>query len=512
MDVDIIITTDRTMMTNHHGREFLGFMTTSPAVFMPEFLWLHVSCPKPPVDKHGRPKFAPYGLRKIEAALQGSGFNAHIIDPDHLGRHADRAKVLMIGHHDYFGYGPPSSEWWALTGREPINRRSFTRFMDSKAVSLMKKNEAKIVVGGPAAWQWLWEPQLAEKWGIDVIVEGEADKLIVELAGKLLNGEHVPKYIKVEAGEVPSVEEIPVIKAPSVNGLVEIMRSCPRGCSFCSVTLKPVRHIPIEKIMREIEVNVRNGIKEAILHSEDVLLYGADSVFPREEKVMELHKAVLNSIDGLAWSHFSISALVYAQRESRLITKLADLIHSRIESQFIGVEVGIETGSTRLVQMMMPAKAAPFKTEEWPDMVEEAFSIMHDHDIVPAATFILGLPEEEPEDVFKTIELLDRLKPYRSIIVPMFFVPMGTLKDRENGIKGMRFAKGHVEAAKLAFNHTLRWSKDIIKGHYLKGPRLALSRLLIYLFIKFAEQKKEEVEKYLRSAEGEKIALHEFKG
>jgi hypothetical protein len=29
--IDIILTTDRTMMSNHHGKEFLGFMATGPA-------------------------------------------------------------------------------------------------------------------------------------------------------------------------------------------------------------------------------------------------------------------------------------------------------------------------------------------------------------------------------------------------------------------------------------------------------------------------------------------------
>jgi len=30
--IDIILTTDRTMMSNHHGKEFLGFMATGPPI------------------------------------------------------------------------------------------------------------------------------------------------------------------------------------------------------------------------------------------------------------------------------------------------------------------------------------------------------------------------------------------------------------------------------------------------------------------------------------------------
>jgi len=36
MTFDIVITTDRSMMTDHHHHEFLGFMTTGPAFGVPE--------------------------------------------------------------------------------------------------------------------------------------------------------------------------------------------------------------------------------------------------------------------------------------------------------------------------------------------------------------------------------------------------------------------------------------------------------------------------------------------
>ena len=62
---EIILTTDRTMMSNHHGKEFIGFMTTGPAIGMPEKLWMWIACPKMKVDSMGRPWQAPYALRKL---------------------------------------------------------------------------------------------------------------------------------------------------------------------------------------------------------------------------------------------------------------------------------------------------------------------------------------------------------------------------------------------------------------------------------------------------------------
>ncbi|MCC6051219.1 MAG: radical SAM protein, partial [Thermofilum sp.] len=248
MKLDIVITSDRTMITNHHGKEFLGFVATGPPVGVPERLWMWICAPKPKVDRWGRPLEAPYGLRKIEAALVNAGFNAAIIDPDHLGPHLKHAKVLMIGHHDYFAMASPSIEWWLMTGSEPVNRRSFLRLMRRPEIREAKKRGLKIIAGGPAAWQWLWNLDYWREFGIDTVVDGEAEKVVVELAAKALNGEELPLYVYVGPEDVPSIEEIPEIKGASVNGLVEIMRGCPRGCKFCPVTLRPLRYYPLDKI------------------------------------------------------------------------------------------------------------------------------------------------------------------------------------------------------------------------------------------------------------------------
>ncbi|MEM3254669.1 MAG: hypothetical protein QW765_06340, partial [Fervidicoccaceae archaeon] len=66
MKADVIITTDRTMMSNHHRKEFLGFVSTGPPIALPEKLWLWISSPKPKIMKDGEPLEAPYGLRKVE--------------------------------------------------------------------------------------------------------------------------------------------------------------------------------------------------------------------------------------------------------------------------------------------------------------------------------------------------------------------------------------------------------------------------------------------------------------
>lgn len=488
MVFEVVITVDRTMMTDHHGKEFLGFMTTGPAVGIPETLWLWIAAPKPEVDDLGRPKVAPYGLRKVEAKLIDLGFNAAVVDPDHINKHLDTMKVLMVGHHDYFAYGPPSSEWWFITGEEPVNRRSFIRFMRSKAVRRAKAKGVKIIAGGPAAWQWLWELDLWKEFGVDTVVDGEAERVVGDLVSKALNGEQLPDYVYVGPHNAPSISEIPLIKGASVNGLVEIMRGCPRGCRFCSVTLRPLRYIPLDFIEKEIKLNVSKGVKSAILHSEDVLLYGADGVKPKPEPLIKLHELVRGLVPGhIAWAHASLSAVKYAEDNYKLVSKIMnDVLNGK--QDYLGVEVGIETGSVNLAKKIMPAKSAPYPPEKWPEVVEDAFRIMHENRIIPAATLILGFPEETPDDVVKTIELLDRLKQYRSLIVPMFFVPMGALKDRDwfrrNAVK-----HEHVELMIKTLEHSTYWAENIMSEFYVKGFKYAPIKILLKFFIWYVNHK-----------------------
>ncbi|MEM1628091.1 MAG: radical SAM protein [Desulfurococcaceae archaeon] len=486
---EVVLTTDRTMMSNHHGKEFLGFMATGPPIGMPEWLWTMLAAPRVKVDKYGRPIEAPYGMRKIESILLDAGFNVAIIDPDHLHKHLNTLKVLMLSHHDYFAYGPPSSEWWSLTGLEPLNRRSFTKLMNSHVIRKAKEKGVKIIAGGPAAWQWLYELELMDKWGVDTVVDGEGEKIVVDLVQRALNNEPLPRYVYVGVEDSPSIEEIPVIKGASVNGLVEIMRGCPRGCRFCSVTLRPLRFIPLEKILAEIEINLEAGLKGIILHSEDVLLYHADGVKPRPEPVIKLHTEVLSKLGNkrhLAWSHASLSAIKYAEENYKLVSKLMNEMILNEYRTYLGVEVGIETGSPRLAREIMVAKSKPYPPEMWPEIVEDAFKIMHENKIIPAATVILGLPGETTDDVVKTVELIERLKPYRSIIVPMFFVPMGALKKNKWFMRD-QLRHEHIDAMIKMYEHTVYWAEDIIR-FYMKSPIYWPLRVILKYFLAYVRR------------------------
>jgi len=452
----ILLTADQTLMSDYHKNEFLGFGTCAPPNFIPDWLykWLFFPSVK---TLNGLPKAAPYGLRKIEAQLLSEGFDVSTVAPNHLGKCVNKVNVLGIHVMDPFGLGPASSTLASILKKEPFLAQYFRALLSNSEIKEAKKRGLKIIVGGPGVWQFRYRQKFVEKYGIDCIVEGEAEKVIGKIARAALNGETLPQYYEVDIKDAPSVEEIPDIVRPSVNGLVEVGRGCCRGCKFCSVTLRPLRWYPYEKILREIDVNIKIGnINWACLHAEDVMLYGSKNTLPNDEKLIKLHELVAKKCESICWSHCSLAAVA---SKPKLFSKISEIILQK--QPWWGAEIGIETGSPDLAKKVMPAKSHPFKPEQWSEVVRTGMGLMHDNKLVPAGTLIVGAPEETEDDVIKTIELMDDLKDVRSLIVPLFFVPMGRLKD-EQWFKETQMSELHKELLIKCAEHDFHWVENLI--------------------------------------------------
>jgi len=454
---EVLLTADRTLMSNYHNNEFLGFGTCAPPNFIPEWFYSYLFFPPLKADK-GVPSAAPYGLRKTEAQLLKEGFDVAVISPDRLEEYIKEAEVLGIHTMDPFGLGPASSTLAAIFKKEPYLAKYFNALITDPAIRKEKKRGLKIIVGGPGAWQFRYRQRFVERHAIDCVVDGETENVIGKILRVALEGGVLPKFYEVGAGESPALEEIPDIIRPSVNGLVEIGRGCCRGCEFCNVTLRPLRWYPLEKIKREISLNLKSeNVEGCCLHAEDVMLYGSRNTTPDDEKLLRLHEFVARNCEGISWSHCSLAAVA---SKPKLFSRLSELILSK--QAWWGAEIGIETGSAELAKKIMPAKAHPFKAENWPEVVQDGMGLMHDNMMVPACTLIVGLPEEREEDILKTMELVDDLKGVRSFIVPLFFVPLGRLKN-EDWFKQAEMTDLHKQLLFQCTEHDFHWVDDLLE-------------------------------------------------
>jgi radical SAM superfamily enzyme YgiQ (UPF0313 family) len=204
------------------------------------------------------------------------------------------------------------------------------------------------------------------------------------------------------------------------------MRGCGRGCAFCSPTLRQRYSFPREHILKEVELNAKNETKMIIFQTDDIFLYHSKPNFlPNRKAITDLIQSV-NKVEGVEYmqiAHASLAPVVY---DKDIVEEIAPaLVEKSVwtcnNRPCASIEVGIETGSSRLMKKYMRGKMLPYKPERWQDVVTKSIEVLNDNDIYPLATLILGLPGEQKKDILATIELLDRLKNSKIFYVPLLF-------------------------------------------------------------------------------------------
>ena len=456
----IVLTADRTLMSEYHGGLFLGFSACVPKGLIPDRLYFSLLCPSVGVNRDGSVKFAPCGIRKIEATLLNYGFQREdviVAHPEYMGKVVgSNTKVVGIAENDPLGIAPATSSFTGLLGGEAYMAIKFRELLNHPAI---KRFKPKIVVGGPGAWQ-LESVETRKELGIDCVVVGEGEKAVGPIFEKAVNGETLPEIVY---GKVVPEEEVPIIKGPTICGLVEIARGCGRGCAFCVPTLQIYRCLSLKHILKEVEVNLRAG-RQPMLHAEDVLRYKAKGFRVNKDAVINLFRTVQNhpGVRMTSLSHIALSSVLDAPE---VVEEISNILGLGEKARWTAAQTGIETGSPKLMKKYMAGKCKPFKPEDWPEMVVDSFEIMSRNNWLPCGTLILGLPGETEKDVELTIELVEDLKPFKSLIVPLFLVSMGGLKNRADSFALENMTKKHYELYLKCWEHNLNWAPVLVEDY-----------------------------------------------
>jgi len=390
-----------------------------PYRLIPKTVEYRLLTPKTPTDGL-RAKYAPYALGKVEASLLVSGFSREdvIITPPHMIRKAIDKDTEIVGVHvlDPKGLAPVSWTLKALSG----GGKTCTELEFEKLIyevrSLKDKYKFKVIVGGPGNWQLRG---YEDRYGIDVLYDGESEITYPLIVKKILDGEEVPRYVH---GEFASVDKIPLITTPSRNGLVQITIGCPRRCHFCNPTMWKFRSIPLDNILKEIEFNLRNGIKNISFVTEDVLLYGANGLQLNPNAVKKLFESAVSLAEKYGGSkkvgfpHVSCASALVMRDVVKYISEIEELS----EDEPLFPQIGLESASARIVNKYFRGKVYPWKPEDWPNILIESSKLFNDVYWYPCYTYIVGFPDA-------TTELIDELKSEGFIgwTFPLLLIPMG---------------------------------------------------------------------------------------
>jgi radical SAM superfamily enzyme YgiQ (UPF0313 family) len=485
----VVLTADRTLMSPYRGISLASFFGCAPAIDVnrdhnsfwyhifgnqvtPRMLFDFICNPIP--HTNGLANYAPYGLRKVEAALVRDGYSREdvvVAHPDQVEKFiGPGTEVVGTYEMDPLGMGPVTMTF--TYGRKQMSFDEFySRDLHMRIKAAKEKNgsNAKVIAGASGTWQYNYDPAKIEEYGLYGIVEGDMGGIGPEMDGAggmffdaLRNGEmdtanpFKKNKFKVEIKEFnrdnqkyhgrfihyweePSVEEIPTIINPSMHGMVEVMRGCGRGCKFCDVTLRPLRYYPVEKVQKEIEINIKyGGAKNAWIHSDDIFVYGMNprttkNMQPNREALEELFKGIMAT--GIEHTNPTHGTLAGAIADEKLIPNISNIIRASPDNH-IGIQCGFETGSIRLIGKYADRKLAPFKPSEWHWVVKTAVKTLNENYWVPAFTLIMGLDNNETsEDSWDTIQLIHELETEQPdskfTTTPLTFVPIGLLEKSE---------------------------------------------------------------------------------
>jgi radical SAM superfamily enzyme YgiQ (UPF0313 family) len=488
----IVLTADRALISHYYNFSGLGFSSALPCNIFPRLISDSFFPLKS--DVQGRMLAAQLGLCKVEAALLDYGFSSDeviISDPTKMRLTiGPETKAVGIGTLDPLGlsYGAKVVSFllsrFGFKCKESIMSKSFQNVIFDPT---LRRYKPKIIVGGQGVWQ-IADSGMQEAFGIDCIVEGEGEGVVGDIFEKAVRGEDLPKIVE---GEMVPPEKVPIIRTPSRCGIVEITRGCGRHCLFCVPGLLQFRSFPKERILEEVKLNIKSGIYGASLQSEDALLYGSDGSEPNPKAVLDLLHSIRALGDGelgIGFEFFSISSIM---QNPRLVEDISELMGLYGDNYSV-VEVGVETGSPKLLSKYMAGKVKPFKVSDWKDMVLSSAELLQFNNWQVCYSFILGLPGETRDDVLKSLELVDELKSYNCVIVPIVFMPAGALRKRED-FTFERMTDEHWELFRRCIEQTLWKAPSFLKSDSpLKKIRNALIRAFFYLgIIKMRRWKKE---------------------
>ena len=559
----VVLSADCTLMSPYRGISLASFFGCAPALDFnrsKDSFWYYILknqvTPRVLFDficnpighNNGIANFAPYGLRKLEASLLSDGYNPGdvvVAHPDYIDKFiGPETEVVGIYEMDPLGMGPVTMTF--TFGRKMMSYDElYNRDLHLRINAAKNRNgsKAKVIVGASGTWQYNYDPAKIEEYGLYGIVEGDLGGIGPELDGvgarffnAVINGEletsnpfkksefkvEIKEFVKSDRkyhgrffhySDEPSIDEIPNIVNPSMHGMIEVMRGCGRGCKFCDVTLRPLRYYPIEKVQKEIEINMKyGGLKNAWIQSDDIFVYGLNprttkNMQPNREAIEELFKGIMDT--GIEHTNPTHGTLAGAIADERLIPNVSKIIKSSPDN-FIGIQCGLETGSIRLIGKYADRKLAPFRPSEWHWVVKEGVKTLNEHYWIPAFTLIMGLDNNESmDDSWETIRLIHELETEQPdskfTVTPLTFVPIGLLEKSSFFDIGNTMDPGKLGVMYKTWQHNFKYGiqkfmskvgrHNTIKSTFFSGLAKTLGGIPLSSMEKYARNKGPEHEK-----------------
>ena len=364
-------------------------------------------------DREGRKAiaaFPPLSILYLAAVLKDVGVEVSVLDQPALGLTVEETlRWVKKENPDVLGFS-------TLTSSGQI-----AGLISNK---VKEKNPEVTTVFGNHHATFNAERILRKYPSVDIVVRGEGEKTIVELAGCLKNSEDLKKVRGINfrsGGKIVSTPDQPLIEdldslpfpdrklidaeyhcviaganiAPKKFTSVVTSRGCVYGCRFCSckeLAQKKWRPRSSENTVEELQLLASEGYKQ--------LIFVDDAFTMNPKRVIEICKGIKKEKLDLEWIC-----------EGRVDACSYGTLREMVQADCRVLYLGIENANQRILDYYNK-KITPERSETAVRTAKKAGV-----DIV-AGSFIFGAPDETHEEMWNTISFAKRIP----IDIPQFSI------------------------------------------------------------------------------------------
>lgn len=385
----------------------------------------------------------PFGLLHLAAMLKEARYNVKIVDTrvdDYYS--IDLKDALFCGIT-------------AFTGSQITQALEIARFIRDN------NPDVPIVWGGIHAS--ILPLQTCEHPLVDVVVKGEGEETIVELARMFENGsplEDVNGILYKKNGEVIENPDRPFIDLNKIPFLpyellnhercdfstiyLNTSRGCPYNCAFCynrSYNKLSYRAKDPERVLDEIEYILKK-------FNADSIHFNDDNFFVKRKRVEKICQGLLDRKLDIKWS-----ALCRVDYFSKYDDEFIDLL---VKSGCTGLSFGAESGSQQVLDCINKG----IKVEDTLATIKRS----KEHGMDCDFSFVIGFPGETKQDVYRTIDLIDekgRIDSHSGGVHVFIYIPYpGTPLFNEATRHGFKHPESLEEWGTLYFGDTSKIMPD----------------------------------------------------
>jgi radical SAM superfamily enzyme YgiQ (UPF0313 family) len=242
---------------------------------------------------------------------------------------------------------------------------------------------------------------------------------------------------------------------------LETSRGCVMNCRFCSITKmygKSFRKFPLQTVLAEID--------ELRLRGKKGVFFVDDNITLDVRWLRTLSEAII--AEGLHHMHYIMQASVDGLHADLSLAKLL------AEAGFRLVFLGIESGSQRTLDTLKKGYSS--------SKTKAVVSRLHDEGIVATGGFIVGNPDDRPEDIRGVFRfageigldhvILQCLTPYPKTEIREFLKKEGLITN----LHDFEHYNGFIANVKTRYMSSLQLAREMVKAgvRYYNNPRWML--------------------------------------